>query len=272
MKRGDHIVDANKKVGQPMTNAQERTRVLCWFSCGATSAVASKLICSTQQKHSVVIAYTQVNEESGDNIRFLNDCAGWFGRDITILRNEKYGGSIYQVFEQTQYLVSRYGAPCTKKLKRDVREQFQLPDDIHVLGFSAEEQDRADEFAERNPSLALRFPLIDRNLTKADCLALVQDAGIKLPDLYLKGYDHNNCIGCVKGGMGYWNKIRVDFPSVFIRMAETERKIGHSINRSKGLPVFLDELDPSAGHGVKEPSIECGVFCESAKLEMGAQP
>ena len=26
MKRGDHIVDANKKVGQPMTNAQARAK------------------------------------------------------------------------------------------------------------------------------------------------------------------------------------------------------------------------------------------------------
>ena len=29
------------------------------------------------------------------------------------------------------------------------------------------------------------------------------------------GYNNNNCIGCIKGGMGYWNKIRVDFPEVF---------------------------------------------------------
>src|SRR3972149_498565 len=251
-----------------LSDTQQAARLLCWFSCGATSAVATKIICSTPQEHSIVVAYTQVEEESDDNVRFLRDCEGWFGRDIARLRNEQYGASIYTVFEQTQYLVSRYGAPCTKKLKRDVREKFQRSEDIHVLGFSAEEQDRADEFAERNPSLSLRFPLIDRGLTKSDCLAIVRDAGIALPELYLKGYDHNNCIGCVKGGMGYWNKIRIDFPDVLSRMAEMERKIGHSINRSKGLPMFLDELDPAAGHGVKEPSIECGIFCESAKMEI----
>ena len=47
--------------------------------------------------------------------------------------------------------------------------------------------------------------------------------------MYKLGYNNNNCIGCVKGGIGYWNKIRVDFPAEFDRMAELERKIGHAV-------------------------------------------
>ena len=35
------------------------------------------------------------------------------------------------------------------------------------------------------------------------------------PLMYDLGYPNNNCIGCVKGGMGYWNHIRKDFPEVF---------------------------------------------------------
>lgn len=85
--------------------------------------------------------------------------------------------------------------------------------------------------------------------------------------MYKLGYDHNNCIGCVKGKMGYWNKVRVDFPDIFNRMAQTERAIGASINRKNGQPVYLDELDPTAGHQQKEVTIECGVFCEAALLE-----
>ncbi len=37
--------------------------------------------------------------------------------------------------------------------------------------------------------------------------------------MYDLGYPNNNCIGCVKGGMGYWNKIRKDFPEVFQKRA-----------------------------------------------------
>ena len=32
--------------------------------------------------------------------------------------------------------------------------------------------------------------------------------------MYDLGYPNNNCIGCIKGGMGYWNRIRKDFPDI----------------------------------------------------------
>ncbi|CAK7024888.1 MAG: hypothetical protein EUB_02291 [Eubacterium sp.] len=61
------------------------------------------------------------------------------------------------------------------------------------------------------------------------------------------GYPNNNCIGCVKGGMGYWNMIRKDFPEVFSRMAKLERDIRHSCIKN----CFLDELEPNRGRKPK---------------------
>jgi 3'-phosphoadenosine 5'-phosphosulfate sulfotransferase (PAPS reductase)/FAD synthetase len=242
------------------SDATLENRILCWFSCGATSAVATKLIIQSQQQHPVEIVYTQVKEEHKDNARFLKDCEGWFGQDITIIRNEKYAASIYEVFERERYLVGPYGAPCTKHLKRNMREKFQRQGDVHILGFSVEETARAEQFEERNPSLVCRFPLIEQRLAKADCLAILDRSGIELPVMYSMGYEHNNCIGCVKGKKGYWNKIRTDFPDTFKKMSKLERNLGVSILREKGEKLFLDQLDPTAGRGQKETSIECGVF------------
>ena len=85
--------------------------------------------------------------------------------------------------------------------------------------------------------------------------------------MYKLGYKNNNCIGCVKGQSGYWNKIRKDFPEVFARMAKVERSLNVAINKSyagDGLRkrVFLDELDPKAGRYKSEPSLGCGVLCD----------
>lgn len=244
-------------------------RRLCWFSCGAASAVATKITVSEDSSSPSVIVYTKIKEEHSDNQRFIEACRAWFSQDITIVSNEKYHGSIYEVFTRERYLVGPAGAPCTKRLKRQVREQFSQKNDVHILGYTSEESDRAETFQDNNPDLVCRFPLIERQLTKSDCLAMIRDAGIALPAMYLLGYEHNNCIGCCKGGMGYWNKIRIDFPDVFARMAATEREIGATIIRSNGEPLYLDELDPSAGRGQREPHIECGVFCEQAKQEYG---
>ena len=140
-----------------------------------------------------------------------------------------------------------------------------------MLGFSAEEKDRAEEFQERNQELMCWFPLIERNLTKSDCLAMVQDAGIELPAMYLLGYEHNNCIGCVKGGAGYWNKVRRDFPERFEEMASIEDGIGPGAylmrNRATGVRISLRQLDPEEGrHDVVVP--DCGFACARVEKEV----
>ena len=83
--------------------------------------------------------------------------------------------------------------------------------------------------------------------------------------MYRLGYLNNNCIGCPKGGMGYWNKIRRDFPETFERMANLERDIGATVLRSKGESLYLDELDPARGNHADEPSFECSLLCTTAE-------
>jgi len=239
-------------------------RTVCWFSCGAASAVATKFVLETIPDAEVV--YCKVQEEHPDNERFLADCERWFGKKITVLTNEKYGGSIYEVFEKTRYLVGPGGARCTLELKKKLRKDFEQPDDAQVFGYTAEEVDRADSFIDANPGVNLVTPLIAADLGKSDCLALIAKAGIELPAMYGLGYSNNNCIGCVKGGTGYWNKIRVDFPEAFARMAKVERSLGRQICKvtieRKRQRVYLDELPPDAGHAVRDMPVSCSFACE----------
>lgn len=241
-------------------------RIICWFSCGAASAVATKLaIAENAGKLPLVVARSWLAEEHPDNERFAAECEAWFGVPITVLKNEKFGGSIYEVFQRERYIVGVKGAPCTRALKRHVREAFQRPDDLHVFGYTAEEQDRYDRFLDANNDLRAWPILIEKGLLKAECLAMVERAGIKLPAMYALGYRNNNCIGCVKGAAGYWNKIRVDFPLVFQRMAKMERNVGASICKVGEERVYLDALPPDAGDYPSEPEVQCGFTCEIAE-------
>jgi hypothetical protein len=158
------------------------------------------------------------------------------------------------------------GARCTTELKKNVRKSYQKDGDIHIFGLTADEEERIDRFEDENPNIAMEWILQDAGITKSDCYRIIQQAGIELPEMYKLGYNNNNCIGCVKGGMGYWNKIRVDFPEMFEKMAKQERKMNVAICKSyagdgKRKRVFLDELDPNAGRDVPMPDIECGVLC-----------
>ena len=239
-------------------------RIVCWFSCGAASAVATKLaIAENAGKHPLVIAYTEVLEEHPDNKRFLAECEKWFGQEIVILGNDYYKRSIYETFK-TSAMNIRGAAPCTRVLKKQVRERFELPTDRQVFGYTAEEEERYNRFIDANNSVDIWVPLIDRGLMKTDCLAMLKNAGIELPAMYRMGYHNNNCIGCVKGGMGYWNKIKVDFPEVFQRMATLERYKGQTIFKDR----YLDELQPEDGNYPQEQSIECSIFCQMAEADL----
>lgn len=239
------------------------TRVVSWFSCGSASAVATVL---TAIKYGTVEAvYCRVIEEHEDNLRFLSDFEKVFGIPVKIITNELHGGSIYDVFLKRKFIKGQTGAPCTMVLKKDMRKAYQQPGDIQAFGYTVEEQERADRFIDSNNDVTESFPLIDNNITKHDCLRLIHKSGIKLPVMYELGYANNNCVGCVKGGMGYWNKIRIDFPLQFKRMAEIERHIGFAVNKDKVGQVYLDELDPSRGNFKLDSPTDCGFTCEIAK-------
>jgi len=236
-------------------------RIVCWFSCGAASAVATKLaISENSNAYPLIIAYTEVIEEHPDNKRFLADCEKWFGQEILILGNDKYKRSIFETFK-TSAMNIKGSAPCTQKLKKQVRQKFETSNDRQVFGYTAEEEQRMNRFIDANNDVDIWCPLIDKGLIKEDCLAMLENAKIELPEMYRLGYHNNNCIGCVKGGMGYWNKIKVDFPEHFDRMAKLERFKNQSVLKDR----FLDELKTSDGNYPTESRIECSIFCQLAE-------
>lgn len=245
------------------------SRRLVWISAGAASAVAAKLDIARHPGVERVFAYTNPGSEHPDNQRFLTDLEAWLQTSIERLASTKYTDT-WDVWAKRRYLNGPTGALCTAELKKLPRYAFEQPDDVQVFGYTVEEQHRADRFREQNPEVTLCTPLIDAGLTKDDCLAMIDRAGIELPAMYRLGYRNNNCVGCPKGGLGYWNKIRRDFPDVFVRMARLEREIGHTCSRDDDGAVWLDELDPERGSHADEPSFECSLLCAIAEAEVSA--
>ena len=244
-------------------------RTVCYFSAGAASAVATKLVLA--ENPDAVVVTVEIEEEHKDNERFRKDCEKWFGKEIIVLRDQKYGGSVRETWRRLSFIKGVAGASCTMRIKRAPIQAFEQEGDISVLGFTVEERQRADDWRERRPNQTLLTPLIDRNLSKADCLAMIERAGIELPVMYKLGFNNNNCIGCCKGGMGYWNHVRKHFPEDFAECAEIQKNIGPSANFHvhKGKRISLLELPPDAGRH-EEPMPDCSLFCETAEVAYGS--
>jgi len=244
-------------------------RTVSWFSCGVASAVATKL--ALKDNPDTVVVRCEVKEEHPDNARFALECEEWFGKPIINLINAEFDGSVYKVIAKTGVTATVHGyAPCTNKLKKDLRLAFQQPDDIHVFGYTVDEIDRYNRFIDAN-NVECIAPLINNGLNHADCLAIIQDAGIEIPMMYKLGFHHNNCIGCSKAnGAGYWNMIRHHFPQQFKEWCELSRGIGSKMTRVDSKRIFLDELPENYGNYSEEEEIQCGIFCEMAKDKINA--
>lgn len=250
-------------------------RMVPRFSCGAASAVATKITLNEHDPANVLIVNAFVVEENDDNRRFLADCEVWFQHPITVLRDEVYGASTDEVWRRKQYMKGLKGAPCSSLLKRKLLNSIMLPGDVAVLGYTAEEEDRLRDLQAIFPNEQFSAPLIEKGLTKSDCLAIVDRAGIVLPLMYRKGYDNANCVGCPKGGQNYWQAIREDFPERFIQIQTIQESIGPgaSFLRFRSGPrkeerMSLAELPPGRGNMADEPSFSCSFFCDMVEQEL----
>lgn len=233
---------------------------VAWFSAGVSSLIATYLMNDSIDK----VIYIDIDDQHEDSMRFVQDSEKLLSRKIEILKHPL--GSVANVVRQEKIIrhsITGY-APCTAILKKQVRHEWQMQQKdtelTYVWGFDLNEQRRADRLSEVMIEYKHEYPLITAGLQKQDCHAMAHKLGIKRPYMYDLGYNNNNCVGCVKGGMGYWNKIRKDFPKVFKARAELEREVKcHCLKE-----CFLDELDPNAGIMSDEINQDCSIFCELA--------
>lgn len=235
--------------------------VVSWFSAGASSAVATYY--ALKKYPYLKIIYIDIEDQHSDSIRFVKDCEKFYNKEIVILKS-KYK-SVDNVIRQFKYVNGPQGARCTMMLKKRVRQEWEMSNKPthYVWGFDASprEKNRADRVRETMRKFEHIFPLIENKISKENVHGIVASWGIKRPVMYDLGYPNNNCVGCVKGGKGYWNKIRVDFPQVFKERAELERVVGASCIKG----CYLDELEHNKGHKQKVVLPDCGHFCETVE-------
>jgi hypothetical protein len=243
------------------------TRTLCWFSCGAASAVAAKM--TLKDNPEAIPVYCETGGEHEDNLRFIEDCQNWFGKEVVRLRSTEYE-NVWDVWEKTRWLAGINGARCTTELKVVPRLSFQKPTDIHVFGYTADnsDMDRATRLRENYPELQIQTPLIDAGLKKDAVLAVVMSAGIKLPEPYLLGFHNNNCKTCVKAtSPSYWALVRQCYPNEFERMAKLSRELNVKLCRVEGVRSFIDEI-PNEHPTTNPIAPSCDFLCHLVEQDI----
>ena len=269
-------------------------KIIAWWSGGITSAVACKIAIDIYGVDNVEIIFIDTQNEHQDTYRFKQDCQKWYGSLIGTITGigDKYK-SIEDVWIKRKSLNVATGAICSTELKKLVREKWQKNKEFkhQVFGFELDEWKRARSMKVNNPKTKPIFPLMMYGLTKKDCIKIVEDAGIEIPEMYKLGFHNNNCFGktedtggCVQGGIGYWQKIQKEYPKKFDAMAKMEHKLtdlkGQPVtmlkdqSKNRGLvflkphPDYPNIKDISMMKGREpKPLVECNGFCGVNDLE-----
>lgn len=246
-------------------------RTIMWWSTGAASAIAARLL--LREQPDAIIARCETGNEDEDNYRFEHDVMRWLGRSVTILKSEEYD-SVPEVWRHRRYMAGISGAPCTTEMKVAPRLAFQRPTDIHAFGYTADKPDveRFQRLRETYFELKVRAPLIEQGITKAASLAMVERAGIALPRSYAMGFPNANCLqtGCVKAtSAAYWALLREHFPDRFAKTAATARELGVRLCRLGEERSFIDDIP--ANHPTTDAIVPaCDFLCHLAEQEMAA--
>jgi len=220
--------------------------VIAWWSGGITSAVTCKLAIDVYGAENVRVIFIDTHNEHKDTYRFKRDCEKWYGFPIETITGigDEYE-SIVDVWTKYKSLNVSHGAICSSTLKTNVRKKWQKTNNYsaQAFGFDMDEVKRVKGMKMNHPEAKPVFPLLMFGYTKKDCIDMVTELGIDVPEMYKMGFLNNNCFGksdtsiggCVQGGIGYWQKMKRDFPEKFQKMGEMEQKL----TKLKGKPVTM---------------------------------
>lgn len=207
------------------------------YSNGAQSAYTAYLVAKKYGTQNLVLLYNLTGSEHPDSKRFAQDVSELIGVEITEI---SCGMNLWELIEKQNFIPNPRAAFCTRILKVEpAREYFKtLKEKFTVyLGYTKDEEHRAEKFLKANPDLKTRFPLIEKGLSAEDTKKKLVRLGIKLPEAYLY-FEHNNCIPCVKGGKSHFKQVLKYFPDKYWKMAELEKRIGHTVLKD----ISLEEL------------------------------
>ena len=217
--------------------------VIAWWSGGVTSAVTCKLCIDWFGIENVRVIFQDTQNEDESTYVFLSQCENWYGTNIEKIKNPDFR-NIQEIWYKNKSLNVATGAICSTELKQNVRKDFEKNNkySYQAFGFDIDEIDRAKGMKKNNPKAKPIFPLINELLNKKNCIKIIQDANnmfvkIDLPKPYNEGYSNNNCFKtmCVQGGIGYWQKVKREYPNKFDVMAKVE----HDLTELKGQPVTM---------------------------------
>jgi hypothetical protein len=132
------------------------------------------------------------------------------------------GRTVWELFKDERFIGNTKADICSRVLKREMADgyvkAFHTPETcVRYLGIDIFEEHRYLRAKELFRPWVLEAPLCDKPYySKEDMKRIVEEDEMQIPQLYIDGFDHNNCGGfCSKAGQGHFKNLLLKRPAYF---------------------------------------------------------
>jgi hypothetical protein len=202
---------------------------IVFYSGGIGSWMTARRVVEKHGKENVVLLFTDTLFEDADLYRFIDETVKQLGCEYVSIAD---GRNPLEVFRDTRFLGNSRLAKCSHVLKQDtakkwINEHYTPETAILYLGIDWSEDHRTTAPRRNWAPFQVEFPMCEEPyLSKEDMISELKKCGIEIPELYKRGFSHNNCATlCVRGGQGHWMKVLKEFPDRFAMMENFEREM-----------------------------------------------
>jgi len=195
-------------------------------------------------KENVLLYFNDTKWEHADLYRFLNDIQAFLDKEIYI---DADGRTPEQVFFDEHFLGCNRVPVCSRVLKAERLQKFYKDGDNLIFGIGLEEYNRMHRiiavyqniYVKTGKFCTLEFPLIKQEIPRHKIDDWFKQTGIKMPELYKLGFEHNNCSGgCVRQGKKQWRKLLKTMPDIYQQREDLES----SFRKQFGQGSFLKDI------------------------------
>jgi hypothetical protein len=180
------------------------------------------------------------------------------GYPITvILPNERRiaeGKSWYNLYDyckDKQLIPYRMRRWCTSNFKIKTLLSYQIPPAFVMIGIGFEEAHRAK--LSINAGIENRFPLIEREITRSDCIEIIKAHGLPVP---IK----SGCWLCPFQRKSQFKQLRRTHSDLFCKLIDLEKQSGKLlIDKKKTLVEIVNEPDTYLFADMAYPPCQCGL-------------
>jgi 3'-phosphoadenosine 5'-phosphosulfate sulfotransferase (PAPS reductase)/FAD synthetase len=245
--------------------------IISTISGGIMSFYAAYSTIKKYGKDNVLLYFNDTKWEHRDLYRFLDDISLFLGKDIIY---DSDGRSPDQIFFDERFLGCNRVPLCSRILKAERLQRFYKDGDTLIFGIGIEEYRRMQRiiaayqivYAKTNKYCQIEFPLIEQKIPNYKINEWFALTGIKKPELYEMGFEHNNCSGgCVRQGKKQWRKLLKLLPEVYQAREDLETRFQERFGKGSFLKdMTLKQLreDNEYGNDIDLFAGECIGVCQ----------